>query len=155
MRLTVTAAHSADHPQLLRIWEVAVRATHHFLDDAQIRGFRTSLASDWLPQMPMLAVAFDTNGNALGFVGVAGAKVEMLFVDPAVHRTGVGKALLAHAVQVWGAREVDVNEQNPQALRFYLRLGFEQFGRSELDGTGLPFPLLHLRLGDAGGFVAA
>lgn len=27
-----------------------------------------------------------------------------------------------------------------------LAIGFEQIGRSELDGQGNPFPLLHLRL---------
>jgi hypothetical protein len=26
-------------------------------------------------------------------------------------------------------------------------MGFEQVGRSELDGQGNPFPLLHMRLG--------
>ena len=48
-----------------------------------------------------------------------------------------------------GIRHVDVNEQNPQALGFYRHLGFEQVGRSPLDGQGRPFPLLHLRLADA------
>jgi putative acetyltransferase len=40
---------------------------------------------------------------------------------------------------------VDVNEQNPEARGFYERLGFTVVARSELDGTGRPFPLLHLR----------
>jgi hypothetical protein len=46
---------------------------------------------------------------------------------------------------------VDVNEQNEQALGFYLRMGFEVEGRSELDSTGKPFPLLHMRLIDLAG----
>ena len=44
-----------------------------------------------------------------------------------------------------GPLVVDVNEQNPQALQFYLAEGFQVVGRSELDGGGRPFPLLHLR----------
>ncbi len=43
------------------------------------------------------------------------------------------------------APEVDVNEQNTQALDFYLRRGFHVVGRSPLDGQGRPYPLLHLR----------
>jgi hypothetical protein len=45
-----------------------------------------------------------------------------------------------------GATTVDVNEQNPQAVGFYLHIGCEVVGRSELDGMGKPYPLLHLRL---------
>ena len=44
------------------------------------------------------------------------------------------------------ADELDVNEQNPQALGFYLHEGFEVVGRSQTDGLGQPYPLLHLRL---------
>jgi hypothetical protein len=44
------------------------------------------------------------------------------------------------------ADELDVNEQNPQALGFYFKQGFEVIGRSEVDGMGQPYPLLHMRL---------
>ncbi|MGY0625916.1 MAG: GNAT family N-acetyltransferase, partial [Paraglaciecola chathamensis] len=44
------------------------------------------------------------------------------------------------------ATKVDVNEQNPKALGFYQRIGFKVVGRSELDGQGKPYPLLHLAL---------
>jgi len=43
------------------------------------------------------------------------------------------------------ASAVDVNEQNEQAVAFYRRLGLEVEGRSEVDGMGKPFPLLHMR----------
>jgi putative acetyltransferase len=39
-----------------------------------------------------------------------------------------------------------VNEQNPEAVGFYLHYGFAQTGRSPLDGEGRPFPLLHMSL---------
>ena len=38
-----------------------------------------------------------------------------------------------------------MNEQNPQALGFYERLGFRPYKRTELDEQGRPFPLLYLR----------
>jgi putative acetyltransferase len=40
---------------------------------------------------------------------------------------------------------VDVNEQNAEGRRGHMV--FEQVGRSELDGQGNPFPLLHMQLG--------
>lgn len=68
----------------------------------------------------------------------------MLFVDAGLHGRGIGSALLAHVVRTAGVRAVDVNEQNPSAAAFYLRHGFTVAGRSEVDGEGRPYPLLHL-----------
>ena len=39
----------------------------------------------------------------------------------------------------------DVNEQNLQAVGFYEHLGFVPIGRSERDGQGRAYPLIHLR----------
>ena len=41
---------------------------------------------------------------------------------------------------------LDVNEQNEQALGFYLHMGLEVVGRSERDDFGKPYPLLHMRV---------
>ena len=47
---------------------------------------------------------------------------------------------------VWAARiAVDVNEENAPGRKFYEALGFVLVGRSRLDDTGRPHPLLHLR----------
>ena len=45
-----------------------------------------------------------------------------------------------------GATLVDVNEQNEQAVGFYLRLGFVVISRSACDDTGRSYPILHLQL---------
>ena len=52
---------------------------------------------------------------------------------------GIGKMLLQYAIAEFGVNEVDVNEQNPQGWRFIAIWGFEQVGRSELDGQGIRF----------------
>lgn len=90
----------------------------------------------------------DGAGQVAGFVGVVDGKVEMLFIHPEWRGQGVGRRLLKHAVEALGATRVDVNEQNEQAVGFYQRMGFAVEGRSELDGLGKPFPLLHMRLMD-------
>ena len=93
-----------------------------------------------------LAGLRDDGGRLVGFVGVAEGKVEMLFLDPPARGQGGGKLLLDHAISSFGATSLDVNEQNPQAVGFYLHQVFRVVGRSELDGMGKPYPLLHMSL---------
>ena len=50
----------------------------------------------------------------------------------------------ARAVKGTGLR-VDVNEQNPEAVKFYEAMGFVVAERSPLDDQGRPFPLLRMK----------
>lgn len=83
----------------------------------------------------------------VAFMGIGGDRLEMLFVDPDWRGGGIGRALVALATARRGVSRVDVNEQNPQAIGFYERMGFAVSGRSEIDGKGRPFPLLHMQYG--------
>ena len=137
-----------DLDRLLEVWEASVRATHDFLSESDIQFFKPMVLPGLL-SLEHLLCARELDGTLVGFVGVSNEKMEALFVHPSCRRTGVGRRLARHAVVELGARIVDVNEQNQQAVAFYRRLGFEVEGRSELDGTGKPFPLLHLRKANA------
>ncbi len=134
-----------DVDRLVELWEASVRATHDFVAEGDILRLK-SVIRHALPHIPALACVRDADGEIAGFVGVADTKVLMLFVDPVRRGEGLGRRLLEHAVHVLGASSLDVNEQNEQALGFYLRLGFEVIGRSPVDDTGKPYPLLHMRL---------
>jgi putative acetyltransferase len=134
--------------RLLEVWEAGVRATHHFLSESDIDFFRP-LVRQGLRELPHLLCVRDAAGSPVAFVGVGGDKLEALFVHPAWHRMGVGRRLARYAVVELGATTVDVNEQNEPAVAFYRRLGYVVEGRSPLDGTGRPFPLLHMRLEDS------
>ncbi|VVE88026.1 GNAT family N-acetyltransferase [Pandoraea bronchicola] len=133
---------------ITELWEASVRATHDFLSDTDIAWLRPRIRNNYLGAVT-LRVFRDDGGVLRGFLGVAEGNVEMLFVAPDARRQGIGAALLAYAVRELDCTSVDVNEQNPQALAFYRREGFEVTGRSELDGQGRPFPLLHMRLANA------
>lgn len=64
------------------------------------------------------------------------------------HGRGAGSQLIRHAESLKGDKlTVDVNEQNAGAHAFYKKYGFVQTGRSELDGAGKPYPLIHMELG--------
>jgi putative acetyltransferase len=148
MTLTsVSPVQAEDFPQVLEVWEASVRATHDFISEANIQFFKP-LVRDVLPQMPVLTCVRNHQGQVVGFLGLEAEKIEMLFIDPQWRGQGIGRSLLRQAIEVHGARTLDVNEQNSQAVGFYLKMGFEVVGRSEMDGTGKPFPLLHMRLAE-------
>ncbi|MBF8722038.1 MULTISPECIES: GNAT family N-acetyltransferase [Pseudomonas] len=143
--LTLQTPHVSDYPELVRIWEASVRATHDFLPDAYIVLLREYVLRQYLDAV-MLVCCKDAAKRILGFAGVANGRLDMLFVAPEFIGLGVGKRLLRYAVDELNAERLDVNEQNPKALGFYLHEGFEICGRSETDGLGQPYPLLHMRL---------
>ncbi|RQO34026.1 acetyltransferase [Herminiimonas sp. KBW02] len=133
---------------LTEIWEQSVRATHDFLSEADIQDLKPKVLNDYLPLMALRAYR-DDDGNLQGFIGALNGKIEMLFIAPDSRGRGIGKALVRYAVDIMGAHALDVNEQNPQALGFYQRMGFQVTGRSAADGQGHPFPLLHMTLATA------
>lgn len=140
--IALRPATTGDHGRLLAIWRAAVEATHAFLTPADVEALEPTVAR-YLTVMPTLRVAEDH--AVRGFLGADGRQIEMLFVDPAAHGHGIGTALVDSMGT--GPVTVDVNEQNPSGRRFYAARGFVEVGRSELDGEGRPFPLLHLRRG--------
>ena len=136
---------SSDYPRLAQIWEASVRATHNFLPDSYIDRLKNLVLTRYLDAV-MLICTKDSRQRITGFAGVVAGKVEMLFIDPQHRGQGLGRQLLGYAIEHLNAEELDVNEQNPQALGFYLKQGFEVIGRTEHDGLGQPYPLLHMRL---------
>ncbi len=142
--MKIETAVPSQFERLVAIWESSVRATHHFLQESDIAALRPLLLNAYLPNLNVV-IARDETGAIHGFLGVDENRIEMLFVDDASRGKGVGSLLLRYAIDHFGANEVDVNEQNPQGVGFYQHMGFVQTGRSELDGQGNPFPLLHMR----------
>jgi putative acetyltransferase len=93
----------------------------------------------------------ERDGVVLGFLGMEGSKIDALFLDPACHGQGIGRAVIAEVFRRHPRVTLDVNAQNPGARAFYEALGFEEVGTSPVDGSGRPYPLVHL----AGGAAAA
>lgn len=145
MAVAITRAGRDAYPELIEVWEASVRATHDFVAEDDIRGFRPLILGTYFALVDLWC-ARSESGDLVGFVGVAAGKIEMLFVAPAHFGEGIGTLLLRHAVHSLGATLVDVNEQNARAVGFYEHHGFRTFGRSPVDGTGKPYPLLHMRL---------
>ena len=134
-----------DYEHIVSVWEASVRASHDFLSEADIQFFKPLILNEFLPTVDLIGMK-DQAERIIGFVGVAKGNIEMLLVHPDFHGKSVGKQLLLYAIKQMGANRVDVNEQNPKALGFYVYMGFEVISRSEFDGMGKRFPLLHMNL---------
>nr|WP_305049551.1 GNAT family N-acetyltransferase [Elizabethkingia bruuniana] len=80
-------------------------------------------------------------------MGVSGNTLDMLFIDPAYRRKGIGSKLFQYAQSEFQISKVDVNEQNQQAVHFYLKTGFVQTGRRATDDFGKAYPILEMTLG--------
>ena len=136
-----------DFPRVVEVWKASVRYTHHFVSEADILFF-TPIVQEALPRITQLACVRDDSDQVAGFVAVVNGNVDMLFIHPLARGLGAGRRRLEYAVTNFEAATLDVNEQNQQAVSFYLHMGFEVVGRSELDSFGKPYPLLHMRLAD-------
>ncbi|KAB1639912.1 GNAT family N-acetyltransferase [Pseudoclavibacter terrae] len=140
--MSIRRAVPADVQDLLGIWRRSVEATHAFLSAADVDAIALDVES-YLPRMSDLRVA-ERGGRLVGFVALEGDVIEMLFVDADAQGTGVGSTLLDAVLAGRALTRVDVNEQNSAGRAFYARRGFVEVGRSETDGEGRPFPILHL-----------
>ena len=129
--------------ELLGIWEASVRASHHFLTEDDIRNLYPQ-AEEAIRQIETLWVAGHDNVR-IGFMGIQSGKIEMLFLHPGYFRKGAGKILIQKAFSELGVQYVDVNEQNPTAVKFYERMGFRAFRRDSADDQGNPFPILRMK----------
>ena len=129
---------------LADVWERSVRATHGFLLPGEVERMRPTVPGV-IGRVPRLLVA-RREGVPIGFLGMDGDFVEMLFVGPEERGRGVGRLLMERATELLGAREVSVNEQNHQAVGFYERMGFVVLRRTPTDEDGRPYPLLYMGL---------
>lgn len=141
--ITLRPSTSHDTARILDIWSRAVDATHGFLLPADRAAIGEEVKA-FLPQMP-LTLAVDVSDRPLGFMFLHEGHMEALFIHPDHHGKGIGRMLVQAAIASHPALTTDVNEQNIEAMGFYRRLGFEPTGRSDLDGQGRPYPLVHLK----------
>lgn len=140
--ISIKVAVPNDYSQLMKIWETSVKSTHDFLAKSDFELLKTIIPRDFFPQVKLFSI-FE-NDEIKAFLGVSDDNLEMLFVNAASRGKGLGKFAVDYALNNLKIYKVDVNEQNLQAVGFYKKLGYHQIGRSEVDGMGKPYPLLHL-----------
>ncbi len=141
--MEIIPCNKDDYPTLAGIWERSVKNTHKFLSDEDFNEIKAALVPDYFPNVSLYAIV--DNRTFAGFIGLTDSTIEMLFIDSNRRGLGHGSALIDFAKRR-GATKVDVNEQNPDALKFYLSKGFHIIARDETDDCGRPYPIIHLSL---------
>ena len=142
--ITLRASRPEDVERLFEIWRDAVDATHTFLSDEDRAEIARIVRDDYVPVAEFI-VAVDGDDRPLAFMGMTGNNIDALFIDPAVHRQGLGRMMIECAAREGRPLTVDVNEQNEGAVGFYRAMAFVETGRSATDDQGRPYPLLHMR----------
>lgn len=141
----ITRPKKSDYDEITCVWEASVRATHHFLSEEDILFFKPLIRNEYLKSVDLYIIKGEKE-QILAFIGIDKQNIEMLFIHPSVRGKGLGKRLLSFAIKQHKAYKVDVNEQNKQALEFYLHLGFQIVSKDDTDESGKPFPILHMVL---------
>ncbi|MGO4709194.1 GNAT family N-acetyltransferase [Chryseobacterium sp. 2TAF14] len=144
MSYTFRIAVPQDYQKLVEIWESAVKATHDFLSENDFQYFKKAIPEQYFPQLDVYIIS--ENNDPKGFGAVSEDTLEMLFIHNDDRGKGLGKKLYQYLQNKTGCTKVDVNEQNPQAIAFYEKMGFKKTRRSEKDGSGKDYPLIHMSL---------
>lgn len=131
--------------QLLQVWESSVKTTHLFLSEGEIDSIKKYVPQA-LKEIPHLFIVENENQIPVGFMGIIGQHLEMLFISDEERGKGLGKELLQYGIEKYSVNDLAVNEQNPLAKGFYQHMGFEVYKRTECDEQGNPYPLLYMKL---------
>ncbi|CQR70356.1 putative N-acetyltransferase YjaB [Sporomusa ovata DSM 2662] len=141
----ITQPSVNDYETLINIWEDSVRSTHDFLKEEDIQFYKPLILNKYFHKVNLFCHK-DKSLKITGFMGIVDDKLEMLFIDSNERGKRIGKRLLIYAMDKQKVKRVDVNEQNDQAVGFYKHMGFHVVNRSEFDGAGKHYPILHMEL---------
>jgi putative acetyltransferase len=123
MTLTVRQYADPDLESVLSAWEKASILAHPFLTAEFQDKVRHDIPNLYLPNADTWVA--ELNGAVIGFIALLDNEVGAIFVDPAFHGTGTGKALMDKAREIHGDLEVDVFRANTIGRQFYSRYGFK------------------------------
>ncbi len=129
--------------QLLNVWESSVKATHLFLSENEIEEIKKYVPQA-LKEIPHLIMIENESQLPMGFMGIVGQHLEMLFISDEERGKGLGKELLKYGIEVYSVNDLAVNEENPYAKGFYEHMGFKVYKRTDHDEQGNPYPLLYM-----------
>ena len=71
----ISPLRAEDYPHMLEVWEASVRATHHFVSDADIQFFKPVVQAA-LPTLQSVCVR-TSDGLPAGYISVAHGMIEM------------------------------------------------------------------------------
>jgi putative acetyltransferase len=124
----------SDFDELANAWRAASVVAHPFLTPDFLDAEVESIREVYLPAAD--AWVAEQDGHLVGFLALLGSEVGALFVHPKAWGQGLGRALLAKAVELKGDLTLRVFAENQVGLAFYTKAGFEETGRERHKETG-------------------
>ncbi|UYV36977.1 GNAT family N-acetyltransferase [Rhodobacteraceae bacterium D3-12] len=115
-----------DTDGLIDIWWEANALAHPFLPEAFVAQVAYDMRHSYLPNAETSVLELD--GTPIGFIAMIGTEIGGLFLLPAHHGRGHGRALVDHVVAQKGPLTVEVFAENAVGLPFYERMGFAKTG---------------------------
>ena len=111
-----------DTDAFIAIWEKANALAHPFLADDFVAQVKTDMRNIYLPNAETWVL--EQQGQPIGFIAMIGNEIGGLFLDPAYHGKGSGKAMVDHVASSKGPLKVEVFSANAIGRPFYERYGF-------------------------------
>ena len=127
---------TSDTDAVVRAYYQASKLAHPFLSEEFLRKVMRDIPEIYLPNTQTIVA--EEGGRVVGFLSLMGNEVAALFLDPAHHGKGLGRALMDRAVAEKGDLEVVVFEENAIGRAFYDRYGFRQIAEFPFEETGDP-----------------
>ncbi|MCO4785039.1 MAG: GNAT family N-acetyltransferase [Marinomonas atlantica] len=134
MKLIIRQYRTSDLEAVLDSWERATRLAHDFMSDEFIAQERKNIINLYLPNTDTWVAEVD--GEVQGFIALMGNEVGAIFLQPAFHDRGIGKALMDKAQELHDNLEVEVFKENTIGRQFYTRYGFEFLEEKHHEPTG-------------------
>ena len=158
--MKIRTATPDDLPALDRIMRSAFEASYaRFMPPAYVEKRRQRLKSpDSVRKLLADTGVAEISGVPIGCIACEDGFVAELWVDPASHRQGAGRALMQWAeerMRARGCKKIGLHcyRRNENGLRFYYSLGFavtRKFPSENVPGGPVTVCLLEKELGDGG-----
>ena len=123
-----------DTDAVVSVWKSATSLAHPFLSDDFVAQEEVNLRTLHLPNAETWVL--EDHAGTVGFIALLGNEIGGLFLDPALHGRGLGRAMVDHAVALKGPLRVEVFEKNAIGRRFYERYGFVWDSSYRHDASG-------------------
>lgn len=130
----IRAFQPADTDAVINIWFAASSLAHPFLSPEFMEQEKKNIRELYLPNTETWI--YEKEQQAIGFLSMMGNEVGAIFLYPAYHGQGIGKALMDWVAQKHPTLEVEVFKENTIGRAFYDRYGFRVLKEHVHEPTG-------------------
>ncbi|SFJ97709.1 GNAT family N-acetyltransferase [Methylocapsa palsarum] len=138
--ISLRQPEDAERPGLVDLWEASWREAMPQIDFAARRDWFVAHVRALEAAGAVTTCAFDASGAMLGFLSIdpQTGYLDQIALAPDAKGGPAAKLLLAEARRLSPAKiELEVNQDNPRAMRFYEREGFRPIAEGANPRSGL------------------